>query len=116
MARNVEPAPIPANGPVAQGTDLLNGLNGLLQKLQAAGLGDVIKSWIGPGQNAPVAPKDLGSALGQDTVRKVAGQAGINSDDLLTQLSKALPGLIDGLTPNGRLPNMQEISDLLRKR
>jgi YidB-like protein len=74
------------------------------------------KSWLGTGQNAPVAPKDLGAALGRENVRQAADQAGIPPDDLLTQLSKALPGLIDRLSPNGRLPNTQEISDMLRKR
>jgi uncharacterized protein YidB (DUF937 family) len=88
----------------------------MLQKLQNSGLDDVIKSWLGTGQNAPVAPKDLGAALGRENVRQAADQAGIPPDDLLTQLSKALPGLIDRLTPNGRLPNTQEISDMLRKR
>ena len=74
------------------------------------------KSWLGTGQNAPVAPKDLGAALGRENVREAADQVGIPPDDLLAQLSKALPGLIDRLSPNGRLPNTQEISDMLRKR
>lgn len=116
MTRNVAPPPTSASGPAAQETDLINGLNGLLQKLQNSGLDDVIKSWLGTGQNAPVAPRDLGAALGRENVRQAADQAGIPPDDLLTQLSKTLPGLIDRLTPNGRLPNTQEISDMLRKR
>ena len=114
--RDVAPPPTPASGRAAQETDLINGLNGMLLKLQDSGLDDVIKSWLGTGQNAPVAPKDLGAALGRENVRQAADQAGIPPDGLLTQLSKAIPGLIDRLTPNGRLPNTQEISDMLRKR
>jgi uncharacterized protein YidB (DUF937 family) len=43
---------------------LLGGLGGLLDKLQNGGLGNVINSWIGHGQNQPVSPGQLGSALG----------------------------------------------------
>lgn len=116
VPRNVVPAPGASDGASAQGTDLINGLNGILQKLQDAGLGDVIRTWIGTGENAPVAPKDLKTALGQDTVRKAADQAGIKSDDFLTQLARTLPGLIDSLTPNGRLPSSQEVSDMVQRR
>src|SRR6516162_2590442 len=45
---------------------LLGGLGGLLDKLQKGGLGDAINSWIGAGQNKPVSPGQLGSALGPD--------------------------------------------------
>src|SRR5262249_45986899 len=47
---------------------LLGGLGGLLDKLQKGGLGNAINSWIGPGQNQPVSPGQLGSALGPDII------------------------------------------------
>ena len=78
------------------------GLADLIAKLEAGGLGDQVKSWIGNGQNAPVAPQDLGSALGKNTVSNMADKAGVPEDDLLTQLAKALPGIIDKLTSDGR--------------
>ncbi|MDP1910946.1 MAG: YidB family protein, partial [Hyphomicrobium sp.] len=82
----------------------LGGLGGLLAQLQAAGLDNVVKSWIGTGQNQPVQPDELGDALGKKTVTQMADKAGCSQDDLLTQLSKALPGLIDKLTHDGRIP------------
>jgi len=39
----------------AQG-GLLGGLGGLLQSFQQGGHGDIINSWIGPGQNQPITP------------------------------------------------------------
>jgi uncharacterized protein YidB (DUF937 family) len=105
----------PADSTVGSDSDLISGLNGLLAKLQAAGLGDAVKSWVGTGQNAQVQPGALGRALGNNTVREIAGQAGIKEDDLLTQLSKALPAFVDKLTPNGRLPSLKEISDMLQQ-
>jgi len=70
---------------------LVGGLGGLLDKLQSAGHGETVKSWLGPGQNQPIQPGQLGSALGQKTVSAAAQQAGMTEQDLLSQLSQALP-------------------------
>jgi uncharacterized protein YidB (DUF937 family) len=89
---------------------LLGGLGGLLNKLQNAGQGDAVNSWVGPGQNKPIDPGQLGSALGPKTVSQVAQQAGVSEQDLLSQLAKSLPGIVDQLTPNGRIPSLQDIA------
>jgi len=94
----------------------LGGLGGLLAQLQASGLDDVVKSWVGTGQNKPVQPDALGDALGKRTVTQMADKAGCSQDDLLTQLSKALPGLIAKLTQDGRIPSQQEVKQRLSGR
>lgn len=99
-----------------QDAGALGGLGGLLAQLQAAGLDNVVKSWIGTGQNQPVQPDELGDALGKKTVTQLADKAGCSKDDLLAQLSAALPGLIDKLTHDGRIPTQQEISQRLTGR
>jgi len=87
---------------------LLGGLGGLLNKFQQNGLGDEINSWIGPGQNKQVAPAQLGPALGSDVLKQLAQRSGMSEQELLAQLSKVLPAVVDKLTPNGRLPTRQE--------
>jgi uncharacterized protein YidB (DUF937 family) len=99
-----------------QDAGALGGLGGLLAQLQAAGLDNVVKSWVGTGQNQPVQPDALGDALGKKTVTQMADKAGCSKDDLLAQLSAALPGLIDKLTQNGRIPTQQEVSQRLTGR
>ena len=47
---------------------LLGGLGGLMDKLQNGGLGNLVNSWVGPGQNQPVSPHQLGPALGPDII------------------------------------------------
>jgi uncharacterized protein YidB (DUF937 family) len=89
---------------------LLGGLGGLLEKLQNAGQGDTAKSWVGTGPNKPIEPKQLGSALGQTTISDLAKQAGVSEQDLLAQLSKVLPGVVDKLTPNGQVPSLQDLA------
>ena len=87
---------------------LLGGLGGLLNRFQQNGLGDQIDSWIGPGQNKPVAPRQLGTALGPDVVKSLAQRTGLSEQDLMAQLSQILPDVVDKLTPEGRLPTRHE--------
>ena len=94
----------------AAGSVLSGGLGDLLGQLQKGGQGETANSWVGKGQNKPIAPGDLASALGADQINAIASQAGMSPDDLLKGLSQYLPDVIDHLTPDGRLPNANEIS------
>lgn len=94
---------------------LLGGLGGLLEQLTNAGHGQTTASWVGPGQNAPIKPDQLGSALGQTTIADLARSAGMSEQELLAQLARTLPGVVDKLTPNGRVPNQAEILSLLSR-
>ena len=95
---------------------LTGGLGGLLDKLQTAGHGDTVKSWLGPGQNQPIQPGQLQSALGQKTVSEAAQQAGMTDQDFLSQLAQTLPQFVDKLTPNGRMPSLQELAAALSQK
>ena len=94
---------------------VLGGLGGLVNKLQQGGLGDVVNSWVGSGQNQPVSPGQLGSALGPSIMKTVSQLTGISEDDLAKQLSQVLPGVVNGLTPNGRLPTVAELSKMMER-
>jgi len=91
---------------------LLGGLGGLLDKLQKGGLGDAANSWVGPGQNQPVSPGQLGSALGPDIIKTLAQKSGLSEEELTKSLSQVLPGIVDKLTPAGRMPTLAELSKL----
>lgn len=80
------------------------GLGGLVSKFEQAGMGDVIGSWIGSGENAPVSGGQLQDVLGNDTISAIASKLGINVQTLLPLLASVLPMLIDRLTPNGQAP------------
>ena len=82
----------------------LGGLAGLADKFQQNGMGDIMNSWIGTGENKPVAPDALGGLLGNDMVAGMAKQLGVNNNDLLSQLSQMLPQVVDKLTPQGQMP------------
>jgi uncharacterized protein YidB (DUF937 family) len=102
------PAPTPDAAPADGG--LLGGLGGLLDKLKDAGHGNVADSWVGTGQNQPIHPNDLGSALGPQVIREIAQRTGMDEQELLKQLSTALPGIVDKLTPNGQVPQPHQVA------
>ncbi len=88
----------------AGGSGSLGGLIGLVEKFHQGGLGEVVNSWVGTGQNLPVTADQLSSVLGSDTVANLASQLGMNHGDLLGQLSHLLPQVVDKLTPTGQVP------------
>jgi uncharacterized protein YidB (DUF937 family) len=85
------------------------GLDALINQFKQNGLESVIKSWIGTGKNEAISPPQLRQALGQERIDDLSRQTGAPQDDLLSQLSKYLPGVIDRLTPNGQLPNETDL-------
>ncbi|MFT3954011.1 MAG: YidB family protein [Piscinibacter sp.] len=87
----------------AQGGGLGN-LGDLVSRFQQGGLGDVVGSWVGTGQNLPVSPDQLGSVLGDDVLGQLSRSTGMDSGDLLGPLSQILPQVVDRLTPDGQLP------------
>ena len=79
------------------------GLDGLLAKLQQGGLGEIVKSWLGNGQNLPVSAEQITQALGHPQVAAVAKQFGIDPQQVSQLLATQLPGLVDKLSPGGAL-------------
>jgi uncharacterized protein YidB (DUF937 family) len=94
----------------AAGSIISGGLGDLLKQFQQSGHGEVADSWVRPGPNKQISPGDLASALGADQINTLASQTGMSRDELLSGLSQRLPGVIDHLTPNGRLPSENEVS------
>ncbi len=86
------------------------GIAGILSSFQQAGLGHVAQSWVGDGPNQPVSPQQLQGVFGADQVQTMATQSGLAPQDFLSQLSQHLPNVVNGMTPNGRLPDEGTVS------
>ena len=89
----------------SQGGGQGGGLGALLQAFQGKGMEDLLSSWIGTGKNLPVSADQLKSGLGPDLLSQLASRAGVAPDDAASGLSELLPGLIDQLTPGGKVPD-----------
>jgi uncharacterized protein YidB (DUF937 family) len=90
------------------------GLQDVLAKLESSGLGDVVASWLGSGENARVSAGQLQDALGQDQVNQFANHAGIDLGQAAAVLAGLLPKLVDQMSPQGSVPEKEQgLDDLL---
>jgi uncharacterized protein YidB (DUF937 family) len=80
------------------------GVSGLLQQFHEKGLGDLVNSWVGSGQNAQISPDQVQQVLGTEQVQQVAEKAGVSPEAASSKLAEYLPMIIDKLTPNGQVP------------
>jgi len=85
------------------------GLAGLVSNFQKNGLGDVVSSWISTGKNLPISPDQIQRVFGNQQVSQIAQRVGIEPEKVTTTLASALPGLVDKLTPNGKLPTEETL-------
>lgn len=80
------------------------GLPGLISKLQASGLGDQAKSWVGTGENLPLSADQLQGFLGSGKLQALASQLGVDPQQAAGSLADLLPKAVDRMTPEGRMP------------
>ena len=94
------------------------GLEGLMQSFNQQGLGDIISSWVGTGNNAAITPDQVQEVLGSDVIRQLAEKSGVSIDAAKAQLAELLPSLIDKVTPEGKIPEgglLDKGQELLRE-
>ena len=87
------------------GTGSQGGLNAIVAKLEQAGLGDQVKSWIGTGQNLPITADQVRQVLGSETVKQLAAKYNIPVDQIAEVLAHQLPLAVDHASPDGKLPH-----------
>ena len=80
------------------------GLAGLLNSFKEKGLGDIISSWIGTGKNLPISADQIQQGIGKEQIQQIAEKMGLSPDAAKSKLAELLPGIIDKLTPEGKIP------------
>lgn len=83
------------------------GLSGLVDSFRKGGLGDIVASWIGKGQNLPVSIDQLRHVLPAALVGGLAQQSGQDDNTVLSLLTKVLPQVVDQATPDGEVKEGQ---------
>lgn len=86
------------------------GLSGLVQKFQQGGLGDVVQSWVGNGENQSVSADQIHNVLGSDVVSGLAQKVGMQPDQVGGLLAQVLPHVVNAGTPNGEVPHDGQIN------
>ncbi|MBV9654916.1 MAG: DUF937 domain-containing protein [Acetobacteraceae bacterium] len=88
-------------------TDLVaqnGGIGGLVSRFQQAGLGDKTSSWIGSGQNLPLAFEELIRVFPPGQIDALAQRYGLPAGVVTEILSQVVPHAVDTATPTGQLP------------
>ena len=99
----------------AAGGTLSGGLADLVKQFQQNGQGDKAETWVAKGPNKSVSAAELEQALGPDRIAWLMRETGLSREELLAGLGHELPGAIDQLTPEGRIPTAQEADRLLQQ-
>jgi len=87
-------------------------LSGLMRQFEQTGFGEHARSWVGGGENEPIAPEQVETVLGGQTLHELARRFQIPIDQLKTELAAALPEAVDQLTPRGKLPSDADLAKL----
>jgi uncharacterized protein YidB (DUF937 family) len=80
------------------------GLSGLMDQFKNNGMGDLISSWVGTGENQPVSGEQIHQVFGVDKIQEIAQKMGISGTEASQGLASLLPEIIDKLTPEGKIP------------
>jgi uncharacterized protein YidB (DUF937 family) len=88
------------------GDDLMKVLGGMMgggaaAPQQGGGLGGMLGGLLGGGQQAP----QTGAMGGMGGLEQILSQAGMDQSQFGDLLSKALPQVLDGMTPGGQVAN-----------
>jgi len=88
-------------------------LDGLLAAFHKNGLGSIVQSWVGTGQNLPISAAQVQQVLGSGMLGELAAKAGVQAPDAASALSHLLPQVVDKLSPQGNLPLPKDLGGLL---
>jgi uncharacterized protein YidB (DUF937 family) len=97
----------------------LGGLGSLLEQFQRMGYAGQANSWVGTGSNLPISPEIIAQVFGRDGLSQIASQAGLTESEASVGLSQILPDVVDRLTPQGQMPDLDalvaSVDDLERR-
>ena len=86
------------------GAVLTDGIRNLVDRFRSIGHGEAADSWVAHGPNREVAPQQVESAIGADTLDALTKQTGLSREEIITRLTRELPSAVDKYTPEGRIP------------
>jgi uncharacterized protein YidB (DUF937 family) len=83
---------------------LLGGENGtidltsIFSNLSLSGLGEIVGSWLGDGENKPISVDAVTDLLGSDKISEFASSLGLSEESAKGAIADALPEMVDKAT------------------
>lgn len=78
-------------------------ISSLMGLMQNKGMGDLVQSWLGDGQNQSISGDQVRNLLGGDKLSSFASQLGVSEDEAVGGLQDALPHMMDNASKGGSL-------------
>lgn len=78
------------------------GIQGVVQKFAANGLGSTAQQWVARGPNPPISGDQFAAVFGNEQVQSLAKAVGVEPSKAAGGLAALLPTVIDQLTPDGQ--------------
>ncbi len=78
-------------------------LGNIVSGLQEKGLGSIVESWLGDGENDAISGDQVMELFGSERISQIASQLGSDEGSLLDALSDALPQVVDNASSGGSL-------------
>lgn len=92
-------------GALLGGPDGKLNLSGLLAAFKGQGLGNLVGSWLGDGQNEAINKETVLSVFDDSKISQFAGALNLDKSTAAQGLAAALPALIDKSSEGGSLKN-----------
>jgi len=73
-------------------------LGSLVSSLSQNGLGEIVGSWLGEGENASISLDQVKELLGSDKISEFASKLGLSEESAAGALADALPQVVDRAT------------------
>ena len=89
------------------------GMQGLISQFEQQGLGHIVQSWVGTGENLAISPDQVQAVLGEPHIQAVAQKLGLSTADVTNQLAGLLPHAVNSVTPDGAVPQGDLLSQAL---
>lgn len=83
------------------------GMDGILNQLKQNGLGELVQSWVSPGENKAISPEQVQQGLGTSTVENIAQRAGISPAVASGIIAVVLPLVVSHFSGNSGQPVQQ---------
>ena len=88
-----------------------DGIEGIIKRFQESGLEEILKSWISTDEkNQPISANQVVEVVGQENMSQAAEKVGVSELDASNVLAEYLPKMVDMLTPNGQLPDLNNLN------
>lgn len=91
------------SGLAGTGSDGGIDLGNIMSMMQGKGLGGLLSSWLGDGDNASISGDQVSQLLGNDKISAFASQLGLSEQEAIGGLQQAMPTMVDKASAGGSL-------------